>query len=136
MNEDVLGVVVGHGRLAEGLVDAVAEITGSRDGLLPVDNEGLTPETLEARIAELTARRPSVIFVDMAVGSCAYAARRLKLRQPDTAIVCGVNLPLLLDFSFHRTLPIEEIIARLRTHVGVSIEHSKDMDGDSSLQDR
>jgi hypothetical protein len=50
------------------------------------------------------------------------------------AIVCGVNLPLLLDFVFHRALPPGEIVERLRSRIGVSIEHAGD--ADSSLPSR
>ncbi len=125
---EVRGILISHGRLAEGLIDAVAEITGSREGLVPLDNRGLTPEALESRLAELAGDGPSLVFVDLPSGSCAFAARRLRQRHPQLAIVCGVNLPLLLDFTFHRTLPLPEIVERLRSRVGVSIEHASDAD--------
>jgi len=127
-HQEVLGILVGHGKLADGLLDAVDEITGSREGLLSIDNSGLTPEALEGRIDELMEDRPSVVFVDLPSGSCAFAARRLRARHEQLAVVCGVNLPLLLDFVFHRTLPLEQIVERLRTHVGVSIEQPRDAD--------
>ncbi|UCF20493.1 MAG: hypothetical protein JSU87_03525 [Gemmatimonadota bacterium] len=125
---EVQGILISHGLLAEGLIDAVAEITGSREGLVPLDNRGLTPEALESRLAELAGESPSLVFVDLPSGSCAFAARRLRRRHPQLAIVCGVNLPLLLDFTFHRTLPLVEIVERLRSRVGVSIEHASDAD--------
>jgi mannose/fructose-specific phosphotransferase system component IIA len=100
MSEDVIGILVGHGKLAEGLLDAVERITGSREGITPVDNVGLTPEALEQRLDELAGGGPAVVFVDLPSGSCAFAARRLKLQRPGMAVVCGVNLPLLLDFVF------------------------------------
>lgn len=129
MSEEVQGILVGHGRLADGLIDALQEIAGVDGGLQPLDNQGLTPEALEARLSELvTDGRPTVIFVDLPSGSCAYAARRLRLQSPQIVIVCGVNLPLLLDFVFHRTLPLADLVERFRTHVGVSIEHSTDAD--------
>ena len=117
MNDEVLGILVGHGKLAEGMLDAVREITGSSEGLLSLDNSGLTPQALEERLDALTGGQPSVVFVDLPSGSCAFAARRLQVRHPNVAIVCGVNLPLLLDFIFHRTLPLDEIIERLRKYV-------------------
>jgi mannose/fructose-specific phosphotransferase system component IIA len=134
MSDEVQGILVGHGRLAEGMLDAVQEITGLGEGLVTLDNAGLTPEALEERLDQLAGDKPSVVFVDLPSGSCAFAARRLKLRQANVAVVCGVNLPLLLDFIFHRTLPLDEIIARLRTHIGVSIEHTSD--GNSPVQGR
>lgn len=133
MNDEVLGILVGHGKLADGMLDAVQEITGSSEGLISLDNSGLTPQALEERLDVLAGDQPSVIFVDLPSGSCAFAARRLKARHPNIAVVCGVNLPLLLDFIFHRTLRLDEIVERLRTHVGVSIEHT---DGGSSVPGR
>ena len=134
MNEEVRGILVGHGKLAEGMLDAVAGIIGSREGLYPIDNEGLTPEALEERLHDLVGESPCVVFVDLLSGSCAFAARRLKVRHPRMAVVCGVNLPLLLDFVFHRTLSLEEIVERLRSRVGVSIEYTTD--ADSSVPSR
>jgi mannose/fructose-specific phosphotransferase system component IIA len=128
MSEDVIGILVGHGKLAEGLLDAIEGITGSREGIFPVDNEGLTPEALEERLDQLAGTGPAAIFVDLPSGSCAFAARRLKFQRDDTAVICGVNLPLLLDFIFHRTLPLDEIVERLRSRVGVSIEYTTDAD--------
>ncbi len=126
--ETIQGILVGHGKLAAGMIDAVQEITGIREGLLPLDNQSLTPEALEARLAELAGSGPVVVFVDLPSGSCAFAARRLKHQRPQMAIVCGVNLPLLLDFIFHRTLSLDEVVKRLKSHVGVSIEFSTDAD--------
>jgi mannose/fructose-specific phosphotransferase system component IIA len=128
MSDEVKGILVGHGRLAEGLLDAVQGIGGLAEGLTALDNAGFTPEALEQRLSELVGEGPAVIFVDLPSGSCAYAARRLGRRHPRTAVVCGVNLPLLLDFVFHRTLPLAEIVERLRSRVGVSIEHAPDAD--------
>jgi mannose/fructose-specific phosphotransferase system component IIA len=123
MSDVVNGILVGHGKLADGLLDAVANITGSREGLVAVDNAGMTPEALESRIDELIGARPTVVFVDLPSGSCAFAARKLlRRRDGQMALVCGVNLPLLLDFMFHRELPLQEILDRLRSRVGVSIE--------------
>ena len=28
-------------------------------------------------------------------------------------MVCGVNLPILLDFVFHRDMPLDELVPRL-----------------------
>lgn len=129
MSEEVQGILVGHGKLAEGLLDALRSIAGSDGGIHALDNEDLTPEALEERIDRLIGDvTPTVIFVDLPSGSCAFAARRLRVRNPRIAVVCGVNLPLLLDFVFHRSLPIEEVVERLRTHICVSIERPPDAD--------
>jgi PTS system mannose-specific IIA component len=128
MSEEVRGILVGHGKLADGMLDAVAGITGSREGLTPVDNASMTPEALEEHVESLIRDGPSVVFVDLPSGSCAFVARRLKCRHSGIAVVCGFNLPLLLDFVFHRTLSLAEVVERLRSHVGVSIEYATDAD--------
>jgi mannose/fructose-specific phosphotransferase system component IIA len=122
MSEEVIGVLVGHGKLAEGLLDAVESITGYREGIVTVDNTEMTPDALETRLRELAGEGPAAIFVDLPSGSCAFVARRLKLQRPGIAVICGVNLPLLLDFIFHRESTLDEVVERLRNHVGVSIE--------------
>ena len=132
MSDEVTGILVGHGKLAEGLLDAVEGITGTREGIVAVDNIGVAPEALEARLNELAGTGPALVFVDLPSGSCAFAARRLKFQRADTAVICGVNLPLLLDFIFHRALPLDEIVERLRSRVGVSIEYTTDADSSVS----
>jgi mannose/fructose-specific phosphotransferase system component IIA len=115
MSEPVRGVVVAHASLAEGLVASVLAISGmDGDALKPLTNEGCGPESLQARVnGALPAEGPAIVFTDMGSGSCAFAARRIALDRPDTGIVTGVNLPVLLDFVFHREMPLAELVERL-----------------------
>lgn len=114
MSEEIRGLVVAHSSLAEGLVSAVRQIAGVGEEVLrPLSNEGRGPEgLLEALQRELGAA-PAILFTDMPSGSCAFAARKITLSRPDTGVVCGVNLPILLDFVFHRDLPLPELVGRL-----------------------
>ncbi len=109
----VIGVVVAHGHLAEALVRAVEGISGVEGALVPISNAGCTPETLRRRVAEAIAGRPSVVFVDMASGSCAFAGRRVAGEEAESAVVTGVNLPMLLDFVFHRDLSPRALAVRV-----------------------
>jgi mannose/fructose-specific phosphotransferase system component IIA len=115
MSEPVRGVVVAHASLAEGLVASVQAITGVEGGaLVALTNEGCGPDSLRERVnAALPNGGPAIVFTDMGSGSCAFAARKIGLERPDTAIVTGVNLPLLLDFVFHREMPLAELVERL-----------------------
>lgn len=106
------GVVVGHGELAGALVNSVEEISGIRGALVPVSNAGCDRARLEERIMEAVAGRPSLVFVDMPSGSCLFASVRRLAAVPDVKVVTGVNLAMLLDFVFHRDLPIETAAER------------------------
>lgn len=114
MKGPVRGLVVAHGPMAEGLVAAVQRIAGVEgDALQAVSNEGLGPEGLRAALEERLGSAPAIVFVDLPSGSCALEARRLLRTRPETAVVCGVNLPMLLDFVFHRDLPLDALVPRL-----------------------
>ena len=114
MSEPVVGLVVSHASLAEGLVQSVRQIAGVEAGALrAVSNDGCGPDALQQAVRAGLGDSPAIVFTDMPSGSCAFAARRLTLDRPDTAVVCGVNLPMLLDFVFHRELPLPELVDRL-----------------------
>ena len=115
VKEGVRGVVVGHGAMAEGLVDAVRAIAGeaAAQSLVAISNQGVGPRELQARLAEVTAEGPHVIFVDLLAGSCCSAAFASCAGAEDRHVLCGVNLPILLDFVFNRHLSIDELVPRL-----------------------
>jgi mannose/fructose-specific phosphotransferase system component IIA len=114
MSEGARGLVLAHASFAAAMISAVRKIAGDgADALLPLSNDGCSPETLLENVREALGDRPAVIFTDLGSGSCAFAARRTLLDRPATAIVSGVNLPVLLDFVFHRELPLDELVERL-----------------------
>ena len=114
MSEPVRGVVLAHASLADGLVASVRAISGAEPEVLrPLTNEGCGPETLQERLTAALGEGPAIVFTDLGSGSCAFAARRIALERPHTGIVSGVNLPVLLDFVFHRDLPLAELVDRL-----------------------
>ena len=109
----VMGVVVAHGGMAQGLVDAVRKIAGVDEHVLvPVSNERRSPEDLRAELARLTAGGPTVVFTDLQAGSCALTALAVSASER-TLVVCGANLPMLLDFVFHRDLSLDALSSRL-----------------------
>ncbi len=109
------GIVVAHGTMAQGLVDAVRRIAGGgADALVPLSNEGMSPSELQRRLEELAGTDETVIvFADLMSGSCGMAAMVAARGNGARAVVCGVNLPVLLDFVFHRDMPMEELVSRL-----------------------
>jgi mannose/fructose-specific phosphotransferase system component IIA len=120
----VRGVVVAHGGMATGMVDAVRRIAGvGEEVLVPLSNEGKGPDALRAELDRLIGHGRVVVFTDMHAGSCAVAARvACRARGGTTAegggraVVCGVNLPMLLEFVFNRELPLDQLVPRLVEH--------------------
>lgn len=107
-------IILGHGALAEGLVDAVRRICDIDDQtIVPLSNLGLSPERLREEIEARLGDGPVLVFTDLPSGSCSVAARRLSAGRSDVVVVSGVNLPLLLEFVLHRHLPLAELVPRL-----------------------
>ena len=113
-DEPVVGVLLAHGAMARGMVDAVLKIAGADESaIVPLSNEGVSPQVLVDRLKELVGDRPAVIFTDLTSGSCTMTAQITCRGNGHRAVVAGVNLPMLLDFVFNRTLPLDQLIPRL-----------------------
>ena len=112
MSEPLRGVVVCHGKLAAALVEAAESISGVTDALVPVSNTGCDREALEDRVVAALDSRPAVVFVDLASGSCLFAVLKRLRSTPGVKAVTGVNLAMLVDFVFHRSLEPEAAAAR------------------------
>jgi mannose/fructose-specific phosphotransferase system component IIA len=114
--ELVRGVLLSHGKLAEGMVDAVRRITDLDDGVLvAMSNEGQNPQGLAEQVDVLVGSAPVVVFTDLGTGSCALTAQLTCRDKGRRAVVFGMNLPMLLEFVFHRELSLSELIPRLLT---------------------
>ena len=114
--ELVRGVLLSHGKLAEGMVDAVRRITGLDDGVLvAMSNEGQNPQGLAKQVDVLVGSAPVVVFTDLGTGSCALTAQLTCRDKGRRAVVFGMNLPMLLEFVFHRELSLSELVPRLLT---------------------
>ncbi len=112
--ELVKGVLLSHGHLAEGLVDAVQRITGLGEGVLvPMSNEGQNPQGLADQVDALVGSAQVVVFTDLGSGSCALTAQLTCKDNGRRAVLFGMNLPMLLEFVFHRELSLSELVPRL-----------------------
>jgi mannose/fructose-specific phosphotransferase system component IIA len=121
MSEALRGVVVCHGRLAGALVDAAEQISGVTGALLAVSNSGCDRGALEERVEGAVGDGPAVVFVDLASGSCLFAVLHRLRTSARAKVVTGVNLAMLVDFVFHRSLPLEEAAARAAIAGGKAI---------------
>jgi mannose/fructose-specific phosphotransferase system component IIA len=112
MSDALRGVVVCHGELAKALVGAAESISGVLGVLRPVSNSGCDRDSLEKRVEEAVGGQPSVIFVDLASGSCLFAVLKRMRTIPGVKVVTGVNLTMLVDFVFHASLTPEAAAER------------------------
>ena len=112
MNNGLRGVIVSHAGVAGALAEAVGAITGERNAFVTVSNEGLDRENLCRVVAEAVAVGPAVVFVDILGGSCLQASLLESRDREGVEIVTGVNLPMLIDFVYHRHLSPSEAAER------------------------
>jgi len=100
--------------MAQGLVDAVRRIAGdSADALIALSNDGKSPPQMKTELDEAAGDGPVVVFADLNSGSCCMAALSSCRDANERVVVCGVNLPMLLDFVFHQDVPLAELVPRL-----------------------
>ncbi len=112
--EGLRAIVLAHGNMARGMVDAVRQISGVGEGILiPLSNHGKSPVALEAELESLLTDDAMVVFTDLSSGSCALAARKCAPQACKLVLVTGVNLAILLDFVFNRHLAMDELIPHL-----------------------
>lgn len=113
MSDTARAVVAGHGDYAAGIISAVDQITGRGSMLVPVSGAGRSAAEIEQAIREtMTERGLTVIFTDLQAGSCSMAARRMMKGLEGAVLVCGANLPTLLDFVLADGLTPEEAARR------------------------
>ena len=93
-------------------MQAAEQISGIPGALVPVSNTGCDRDTLEERVLAALGGRPAVVFVDLASGSCSFAVLKRLRGEPSVKVVTGVNLAMLVDFVFHRTLSPDEAATR------------------------
>ena len=107
----VRGIVIAHGDMASGLVDAVRHIAGvTGDFLTPLSNRGLGPDALAQEVRKLASDEPTIVFTDLQSGSCGFAARRCSQEMSQMVVISGVNLPILLEFVMRRQLPLDQLV--------------------------
>ena len=118
----VRGLVLTHGSLCFGLVDAVRKIAGDPGQILtPLSNDGRGPRELEELVRDLAEPGPTIIFADLGTGSCAVAARLASRGTGGSRVLFGVNLAMLLDFVFHCQMPVDDLVERLIEKGRVSV---------------
>jgi mannose/fructose-specific phosphotransferase system component IIA len=114
---DVVRVVlVTHGALGRELVRTAEAILGPQEGVAFVSNEESSLDGLVDAVRDAGGGPGRVVFlVDLLGGSCVPACRAIRAeRGGETFAIAGVNLPMLLEFFYHRDrVPFAELQERL-----------------------
>lgn len=101
-------VLVSHGGMAEGMREAISMITGQTEqiaafGLYEEDSPEELTEKIREQLPALDSGDGVVFFVDLFGASPFNACARLLLEnQQKYALICGMNLPMLLEISLQR----------------------------------
>ena len=100
-------VVVTHGEMASGLIQAAEMIVGQQEQLSPVHLlemdavEGLM-ERVEGAISQNNTGDGVLLLVDLPGASPFNACARLAMQREDLKVVSGVNLPMLAELLVQR----------------------------------
>ena len=112
-------VLVSHGKLAEGLVDAMQMITGEQEavraiGLLEKEDVECLMEKVSQAIQEVDSGEGALILVDLFGASPFNASARLVLSLTGRSleVVTGMNLPMVVELAVQRDgLSLEEAVS-------------------------
>lgn len=110
-------ILVSHENLSLCMAEALSKITGETAFITPISSKGITPGQLEHDITRaIESMRDAggiILFTDLHGGSCALVCSRIQRKYPEIAVITGVNLPVLIEYVFHREKPLGEILDRL-----------------------
>jgi mannose/fructose-specific phosphotransferase system component IIA len=117
----VHGIIVGHGDLPRALLDAAGSITGDTSGVTVISNRDYSAAELVRRMIQAIDDCGSdnvVVFVDMFGSSCSTAGARVRRDRSGVAVMCGVNLPMLIRFLSYRQRAAFDELVRLVQEAG------------------
>ncbi len=109
-------VIVTHGRMATGLIEAAEMIVGEQEALVPVhlqemdDVESLMERVTKA-VSQVDSGQGALIMVDLPGASPFNASARIAMQQDNIGVVTGVSLPMLAETLVQRDgSSIQELI--------------------------
>ena len=114
-------VIVSHGALAAGLKSAAEMIVGPQSGVRTVAMDAAADldqlrSQIEAAVEEVGGVGAAVVLVDVMGGSPGNASAYLAMRG--TPVVCGVNLPMLLEVLMQRDTETPPALAERALQAG------------------
>ena len=118
-------LVVAHGEMASGLLDAARMIVGDQEALLALslqemeDVEGLMAKVEEA-ISQVDTGEGVLVLVDLPGASPFNASARIAMQREGIEVVTGVNLPMLAELLVMRDGSSLEECVGIAKEAGIS----------------
>jgi len=107
-------LIIGHGDFAQGMLSTAESIVGKQPFVKVLSNIGLSCKQLDEKINKIIKQNKkykTLIFVDLPGGSCTISCFNVLKNNRGLNIICGVNLPMLLEFFILRNkYSVREII--------------------------
>jgi len=100
----IKGIIIGHGDFAHSLLKTVEKILGKQKMVEAFSNEKLSCESLAEALKNSIGedKQEKILFVDLPGGSCAISCLNLLKTDKNIKVLCGVNLPMLIEFFLLR----------------------------------
>lgn len=100
----IRGIIIGHGDFGSAMLSVAERIVGKQENVDVVSNAGLSCDSLIQKISNVVGSVPGekIVFVDLPGGSCTISCMKLLKTYRELNIICGVNLPILLEFFLLR----------------------------------
>jgi mannose/fructose-specific phosphotransferase system component IIA len=101
----VRGIIIGHGDFAASMLKTAEGIVGKQQLVEVISNTGLSCTLIDEKlkqILETSEDNETLVFVDLPGGSCTISCYNLLKAYKDLNIICGINLPILMEFFMLR----------------------------------
>lgn len=134
-------LVVSHGEFAKSLIQTAEMIAGKQEqvgwvSLAPNDGVDSLSAKISAALGEFPTDAPTLILADLWGGSPFNAAAQFAAKAPEsTALIAGVNLPLLLEAYMGRNSTLQELVNKLNDISNDSIRQFTIVTDDDDLGD-
>ncbi len=100
----IKGIIIGHGNFGQALLNTIEKILGKQEMVEVISNDNLSCESLTEILKKSINidNQEKIIFVDLPGGSCAISCLNVLKENKNLKILCGINLPMLLEFFLLR----------------------------------
>lgn len=118
-------VIVTHGTMAEGMMNAASMILGDLEGVKAVELKEMDAvedlmDRISAAVDEVDTGDGALVFVDMFGASPFNASARLlgAEKERNVEVITGVNLPMVLEVAVQRSTEDLEALTQIAEDAG------------------